>query len=310
MRRKSPELDEKRALSEISLVNFLKRETRQQRVLVEELEVVQDRLDVGRDVLRDLYGDAFFLTTLRAEGVDDVPRFLSQPSLVHIADAQHVIAHAGARYVRSTFRNKCSIYRQRIANFHFAEQNEILTAAISQGVSRDELSKRNDLPLKSVNRLADLLIGISPMAAEILRGASGSIGAYDVLRRMSAGRQLDVAGLMVRRNDYSSHFCEALLAATKKADLVIPFRKNISAETCLCLQRLESELRNLQGRLEDIQNWHSINSIRLVVVQAHFRWLLSNVTIQKWLATYRPIPFGSMVAFAQTTRGQLELARH
>jgi DNA invertase Pin-like site-specific DNA recombinase len=99
------------------------------------------------------------------------------------------------------------------------------------------------------------------------------------------------------------------VAATKNADLVVPFRKIISAGTSARLQELESELRNLQARLEDIQNWHGINSIRLVVVQAHLRWLLSNRAIEKWLTTYRPIPFESILAFAETTRGQLGLAR-
>ncbi len=137
----------------------------------------------------------------------------------------------------------------------------------------------------------------------MLKDASCPIAVFDILRRMSAARQVEAADLMLGQNNFTSLFAKALLAATSDDQLVKRRRKKISeageAPSSEQPSRMERELAVLQSRIRSVEDNYGIDNLHLTLARGYICKLLSNPSIARWLASNRQEYLGEIQRIAE-----------
>src|SRR5579885_1129006 len=102
------------------------------------------------------------------------------------------------------------------------QEHRMILQAIKRGVSEEKLARALNLHIDNIIRKRDLLNGICPEAAELLKDKMVPNNVFTVLKRMRPVRQIEAATLMKDAGVYSVPYIKALFAATPKAQLVDP----------------------------------------------------------------------------------------
>src|SRR5438132_1686512 len=88
------------------------------------------------------------------------------------------------------------------AHLRTVDLNKIMKA-INDGVNEERIASVLHIDLKTLQQKRDLLVGICPEAADILKDKAISSGCFNVLRKMTALRQIEAAELMSTISNYS-----------------------------------------------------------------------------------------------------------
>lgn len=111
-------------------------------------------------------------------------------------------------------------YNKRVNRIPPIQEHRMIVRAMERGVSATEIAEALNLEVQSVLRRFRLLEGISAEAAEMLKDTPCSMKVFDILRQMSAVRQIEAADLMIGQNNFSIMFARAIRAATPENQLV------------------------------------------------------------------------------------------
>jgi hypothetical protein len=136
-----------------------------------------------------------------------------------------------------------------------------------------------------------LLDGICTEAADALKDTNCSMKVFDLLRRMTALRQIEAADLMIGQNNFSLMFARALLAATTEEQLVPAGKKarkpDVTGPTSQQISRMERELAALQTQVKSVEETYGIDNLHLTFARGYLGKLLANARIVRWLSVHR-----------------------
>ena len=116
-------------------------------------------------------------------------------------------------------------YNKRVNRIPPIQEHRMIARAMDRGVSSADIAAALNLQVESVLRRFRLLEGISPEAAEMLKDTPCSMKVFDILRQMTAVRQIEAADLMIGQNNFTVMFARALRAATSENQLACGFRR-------------------------------------------------------------------------------------
>lgn len=166
----------------------------------------------------------------------------------------------------------------------------MVARAMARGVPAADIAEALNLQVESVIRRFRLLDGISAEAAEMLKDTPCSMRVFDILRQMSAVRQIEAADLMIGQNNFSIMFARALRAATPDNQLAAAKKgKGAAAPTPSGQQiaRMERELAALQTQVKSVEETYGIDNLHLTVARGYVAKLLANGRVARWLASHR-----------------------
>jgi hypothetical protein len=153
-------------------------------------------------------------------------------------------------------------------------------------VSEDQIASALNVRVATIREKRDLLKGICPEAAEILRNAGVSADAFCAMRKMKPIRQSDVARLMMSTKKYSGRFARSLLAGTKDELLVAtatPHNRIIEPDQQAIMERETDEmLRNL----DSIKANYGNDVLELTAACGYVQRLLSNSRVRTYLSRH------------------------
>ncbi len=180
-------------------------------------------------------------------------------------------------------------YNKRISRLPPVQEHRMIVRAVERGVSPAQIAEALGLEADTIVKRFRMLDGICPEAAERLKDANCSIKVFDLLRRMSAVRQIEAAGLMIGQNNFSSVFARALLAATPPEGLANPKSRQGRQPTPDGQQiaRMERELAVLQSRITSVEDSYGIDNLHLTLARGYLAKLLVNPEIFRWLTYHR-----------------------
>lgn len=181
-------------------------------------------------------------------------------------------------------------YNKRVNRIPPIQEHRMIARAMERGVSSADIAAALNLQVESVLRRFRLLEGISPEAAEMLKDTPCSMKVFDVLRQMSAVRQLEAADLMIGQNNFSIMFARAIRAATPESQLVVAKKgkgAGTSAPSGQQIARMERELSALQTQVKSIDETYGIDNLHLTVARGYIAKLLTNNRIVRWLANHQ-----------------------
>jgi hypothetical protein len=196
-------------------------------------------------------------------------------------------------------------YNKRVNRLPPIQEHRMIARAMERGVSSAEIAEALSLQVGSIKRRLRLLEGISPETAEILKDTPCSMKVFDILRQMSAVRQIEAADLMRGQNNFTVMFARALRSATPESQLVaIKKTKGADAATPSGQQiaRMERELAVLQAQVKSVEETYGIDNLHLTVARGYIAKLLVNNRIACWLANHRPEYLGEFQRIAEIDR--------
>lgn len=193
-------------------------------------------------------------------------------------------------------------YNKRVNRIPPIQEHRMIVRAMDRGVSAAEIAEALNIEVSSVLRRFRLLEGISNEAAEMLKDTPCSMKVFDILRQMSAVRQIEAADLMIGQNNFSIMFARAIRAATPENQLVIAKkarRTGTPTPSGQQIARMERELAALQTQVKLVDETYGVDNLHLTVARGYIAKLLANSGVVRWLDNHHPDYLGEFQRIAE-----------
>lgn len=181
-------------------------------------------------------------------------------------------------------------YNKRVNRIPPIQEHRMIARAMERGVSSADIGAALNLQVESVLRRFRLLEGISSEAAEMLKDTPCSMKVFDILRQMTAVRQIEAADLMIGQNNFTVMFARALRAATSENQLAAAKKGKGGGKPTPSGQqiaRMERELAALQTQVKSVEETYGIDNLHLTVARGYIAKLLANNRVVRWLTTHQ-----------------------
>lgn len=176
-------------------------------------------------------------------------------------------------------------YNKHINRLSTVQEHKMILRAIEQGVKEEKIAAALNINVRSIALKRDLLVGICPEAAELLKDKIVPVNTFQILRRMKPFRQIEASTLMNDAGTYSKSYALALFAATSKEQLIDPEkRKKVTGLDDEQMSRMESEMHSLQREYQLIEENYGRDVLNLTLTKGYLGSLLGNAKIVRYLA--------------------------
>lgn len=190
-------------------------------------------------------------------------------------------------------------YNSRVNRLSTIQEHFMIRRAIERGVSTERLARALSVDVSQIIKKMNLLDGICPEAAEMLKDRQFSAEISRVLRKMKTTRQVECVELMVSANTVTTAYAEAMLVATP-AELLVEGKKpqkmtGVSQEQ---IAKMEREMANLQGQYKMVEQTYGQDVLNLVLAKGFLVKLLDNDAVIRFLTQNQPdvlVEFESIV---------------
>lgn len=165
----------------------------------------------------------------------------------------------------------------------------MLKRAIERGVSRQRLAKTFNLDASYLNKKVNLLDGICPEAADLLKDREFPVDLTIVLRKMKPTRQVECIELMISSNNFTLPYVKAMLEVTAPAFLIDAKRqknvRGVSREQMLLMDR---EMQAIQSQSKLLEESYGSDILHLVLAQKYLAKILANQHVERYLQLHQP----------------------
>lgn len=197
-----------------------------------------------------------------------------------------ILAAAGQQVVNCLIAtdNDSYTYNRRVNSIPPIGQHHMILRALTH-VSEDRIASALSVAVATIREKRDLLKGVCPEAAEILKNERVSAAAFAALRKMKPLRQIDVARLMIAAHKFSGQFARALLEGTREELLAVPPkgpRRVTSGERSI----LEQETDELLKHAERIKANYGNDVLNLTAACKYAERILANARVQKYIGAH------------------------
>ncbi|UUZ46656.1 ParB N-terminal domain-containing protein [Massilia sp. B-10] len=175
-------------------------------------------------------------------------------------------------------------YNNRINRLSSIQEHVMIRRAVERGVTPERLAKALDVDISHILKKLNLLEGICPEAAELLRDQVFSANLGAMLRKLKPTRQVECVELMVSANNFTVVYAQALVAATP-ANMVIGETKTrrISGVSPDQMATMEREMGNLQDQFKLAEQSYGQDVLNLVLARGYLAKLMANDSVLRHL---------------------------
>lgn len=180
-------------------------------------------------------------------------------------------------------------YNKHINPLSTIQEHHMLMKALNDGVNEERIARVLHIDLKTLRQKRELLVGICPEAADLLKDKPITPSCFAVFRKMTPLRQIEAAELMVTISNYSAVLAKTILAASTPDQLVKPNSpKAPKALTPEQIAHLEHEMANSQAGLAALKDNYGAERLELQVACRYLNTVLGNPRLRKYLSKQHP----------------------
>ena len=180
-------------------------------------------------------------------------------------------------------------YNNRINRLSSIQEHIMIRRAVDRGVTPSKLAKALDVDVSHIIKKLNLLDGICPEAAELLRDQTFSPNMGAVLRKLKPTRQVECVELMVSANNITVAYAQALVAATPSNLLVGEAKpKKMTGVSADQMAKMEREMGNLQEQFKLAEQTYGHDILNLVLAKGYLAKLMANEAILRHLTRNYP----------------------
>jgi hypothetical protein len=180
-------------------------------------------------------------------------------------------------------------YNNKVNQVTPIQEHFMILNAIERGVSEERIARALKVDVGLIRRKRNLLNGICAEAVEMLKDMTAGALTIRQLKRVKPSRQVEIVEMMLMVNNFSSVYCEALIAATPRELLVgTDSTKKTQMLSIDEIARMEREMETLQRDLHAHEDNYGKNFLNLVVVRGYLSKLLDNGRVVRFLSNTHP----------------------
>jgi hypothetical protein len=180
-------------------------------------------------------------------------------------------------------------YNKRVNRLATIQEHYMIVRALERGVSEAKLAKALNVDVSAIKRRRNLLDGVCPEVIELLQDKTVNTRVFEVLRKMKPMRQIEVAEIMVSVGNFSMAYGNALLGATRQADLANADKpKKVAGLTPEQMARLERETASVNQDFKALEETYGDDVLNLVVASGYVARLIGNPEIERYLDGRHP----------------------
>jgi hypothetical protein len=210
----------------------------------------------------------------------------------------------GERYVRCLIAtdDEAYTYNKRLNRLSAAQENRMVVRALERGARSEKIAESLGLDVSTIKRRSQLMNGICPEVAELLKDALCPMKVFEILKQMKPLRQIEAAEIMVGQGNFSAVFARTILMASSPDQLIPPRPSGrVKSGGAEQLARLERELVSLQSQVKAVEDSYGVDNLHLTLAQAYLKKLLANARVVRWLAQHRPEYLEQFQSIAEVT---------
>lgn len=177
-------------------------------------------------------------------------------------------------------------YNKRVSRLAIVQEHKMILNAVQKGVPEERLARALNVNISNIRAKRNLLVGICPEAAHLLRDKHVALNTFAELRRLKPMRQIEAAELMIAMNRYSISYARSLVAATPDDQIVEGRRKASHGLSDDQIALMERESANLDREFKMIEQSYGADHLDLVLATGYLARLLSNVRVVRYLAQH------------------------
>lgn len=179
-------------------------------------------------------------------------------------------------------------YNKRVNRIAIIQEHRMILKAIERGVSEERIAKALNVNVGSIKRKRNLLDGVCPEAAEILKDKHISINSLWELKKLAPLRQIEAVELMVAMNKYTTSYARTLVAATPESQLADAYKpKAIKGLTDEQITLMEGESANVEREFRLAEQSYGVDHLDLVLANGYLGNLLANARVVRYLAQHQ-----------------------
>ena len=180
-------------------------------------------------------------------------------------------------------------YNNRVNRLSSIQEHHMVRRAVERGVTPERLAKALDVDISHIIKKLNLLDGICPEAAELLRDQTFSPNLGAVLRKLKPTRQVECVELMVSTNNITVSYAQALVAATPSNMLVGEIKpRKIAGVNADQMVKMEREMGNLHEQFKLAEQSYGQDILNLVLAKGYLGKLMANEAILRHLTKNHP----------------------
>ena len=180
-------------------------------------------------------------------------------------------------------------YNKFVNRLSVIQEHKMITKALNGGVSEEKLALLLNLDIKSIRDKKNMLDGVCPEAADLLKDKIMSSHVFRILKKMKPMRQIKVARLMNDQNRYSQAYASALLDGSSADQLVGEAKKKkLSPAAVEKRLRLEEESVALGENVRALNDSFGRDMLYLNIIQSYLKRWMQNEKVVNYLQKYHP----------------------
>ena len=178
-------------------------------------------------------------------------------------------------------------YNKRVNRLAMIQEHRMIVKAVQRGVPEERIAKALNVDVQSIVRKRQLLDGICPEVAEILKDKHIAIATFTELRKLAPLRQIEAAELMVAMNKFTINYAKSLVAATPQEQLVETDKpKHVRGLSEEQIALMERESVSLEREFRIAEKSYGTDHLDLVLTNGYVGKLLGNARVVRYLAQH------------------------
>ncbi len=176
-------------------------------------------------------------------------------------------------------------YNTHVNRLTPVQEHLMVKTAIEKGLSEKRVAEVLNLHPRSIRSRIELLTGIEPAVAKILRDKPVPKGSFELIKKAKKARQIEMAELMVVAQNYSRPYAAALLAATTPSALHKRSAKFVADDLpATDKRRMGREIQKIKDKVIVAQQEYGNEVIKQTALKAYLKRLMGNKAVITFIA--------------------------
>lgn len=177
-------------------------------------------------------------------------------------------------------------YNRRVSRIATIQEHKMILNAVKKGVSEERLARALNVDIANIRKKRNLLSGICPEAADLLKDRIVPIHVFTELRFLKAVRQIEAVENMITMNRFTVSYVRSLVASTPDSQLVAGKPRRVPGLTEDQIATMQRESENVDRQFRAVEQSYSADQLDLMLTAGYVNRLLSNVRVVRFLAQH------------------------
>ncbi|MHB8283884.1 MAG: plasmid partitioning protein RepB C-terminal domain-containing protein [Caulobacteraceae bacterium] len=177
-------------------------------------------------------------------------------------------------------------YNKRISRIATVQEHRMILNAVKKGVSEERLARALNVDIANIRMKRNLLVGICPEAAELLKDRHVPLRVFGELRFLKPVRQVEVVQNMITMNRFSISYAKSLVASSSEDELVAGTPRRVPGLTEDQVATMQRESENVDRQFRLVEQSYSTDQLDLMLAVGYVNRLLGSAQVVRYLAQH------------------------